>query len=841
MSDRPRAAELHAAGVAATNDMRPALGARRHRAALRVLDDAPPGGDPAEDAALRARILVSLAYAVSELGRIAEGLGHLDEAERLLPPQQRGTLHGQRAVMLRRTGRDDEALAEYGRALRVLDERREPRDLARVLLNRAVLHLHAPRPAAARADLGRAAQVAQRHGFGLIAAKARHNLALLDLAAGDLPRALGAFAALSVEYTRSAPGVLPLLGLDRARVLLAAGLFREADDDLAAALARLRAQGMGQDEAEALLARAEAALLAGRHADARRWAGQARSCFLKRRNGRWAALADLVDLRAAYATGGPDRVLLRRANTLAARLSELALDEDARVAGLLAARANAALGRTADAVDALRRHGVLRHGDRLDTRVLGRLARAEVAAASGRAGTAARQLTTGLAELHRYRAQVGCLDLQTGAAVHGRDLAGAGLRRALDRGRPAEVFAWAERSRAQALLLPPVRPPADPETAAALAALRQVRLAVREAERAGRPAGAQRSHAAELERRIRHRSWTLAGPGTGGAPAPMGTVAQALGDAAMAVYLHDGPALRALVLAGGTARLVDAGRPAAAAEIALRLRASLDARAGRALPPRLADAVLASVRRDAAELAAAVLGPVLAVAGDRDLVLVPTGELLTVPWSLLPGAAGRPVTVAASATSWYTARQRAYGEPGPAGPALLVAGPGNDRAEAEVHKIARCHPGARVLTGPAATAAATLAGCDGAALLHVAAHGRHQGENALFSAFELADGPLMGYDLQQLSVAPRVAVLSACELGLADVRPGHESVGLSTALIAAGTATVVASVSRVADDVAMHVMTGFHRRLAAGAAPAAALAAAAGETEPAGFVCFGAG
>lgn len=841
MSDRPRAAELHAAGVAATNDMRPALGARRHRAALRALDGAPPGGDPAEDAELRARILVSLAYAVSELGRVAEGLGHLAEAERLLPPRQRGTLHGQRAVMLRRTGRDDEALAEYGRALRVLDERREPRDLARVLLNRAVLHLHAPRPAAARADLGRAAQVAQRHGFGLIAAKARHNLALLDLAAGDLPRALGAFAALSVEYARSAPGVLPLLSLDRARVLLAAGLFREADDDLATALERLRAQGMGQDEGEALLARAEAALLAGRHADARRWAGQARSCFRKRRNGRWAALADLVELRAAYAAGGPDRVLLRRADALAARLSALALDEDARVAGLLAARANAALRRTGDAEDALRRHGVLRHGDRLDTRVLGRLARAEVAAASGRPGAAARQLTTGLAELHRYRAQVGCLDLQTGAAVHGRDLAEAGLRRALDRGRPAEVFAWAERSRAQALLLPPVRPPADPETAAALEALRQLRLSVREAERAGRPTAALRSRCADLERRIRHRSWTVAGPGTGGRPETMSSVAQALGGAAMAVYLHDGPALRALVLAGGTARLVGAGSAASAAETALRLRTSLDARAGRALRPRLADALLASLHRDAAELAAAVLAPVLAVAGDRDLVLVPTGELLTVPWSLLPGAAGRPVTVAASATSWYAARRRAYGEPAPGGPALLVAGPGNDRAEAEVHRIARCHPGARVLTGPAATAAATLAGCDGAALLHVAAHGRHQGENALFSAFELADGPLMGYDLQQLSAAPRVAVLSACELGLADVRPGHETVGLSTALVAAGTATVVASVSRVADEVAMRVMTGFHRRLVEGAAPAVALAAAAGETEPAGFVCFGAG
>jgi CHAT domain-containing protein len=171
----------------------------------------------------------------------------------------------------------------------------------------------------------------------------------------------------------------------------------------------------------------------------------------------------------------------------------------------------------------------------------------------------------------------------------------------------------------------------------------------------------------------------------------------------------------------------------------------------------------------------------------------------------------------------------------------VIAGPGNDRADTEVRHIASLHPDPVVFTDSNATVANCIAAFDGADLAHVAAHGRHRGENPLFSAFELADGPLMGYDLQRLGAAPRTVVLSACDLGLADIRPGDESVGMTTALIAAGAATVVASVGRIADDVAMRVMTGFHQRFASGVRPAAALAAATEDTEPTGFVCFGAG
>ncbi len=114
-------------------------------------------------------------------------------------------------------------------------------------------------------------------------------------------------------------------------------------------------------------------------------------------------------------------------------------------------------------------------------------------------------------------------------------------------------------------------------------------------------------------------------------------------------------------------------------------------------------------------------------------------------------------------------------------------------------------------------------------------------DNALFSALELTDGPLMGYDLQRMGATPAIVVLSSCDLGLSDVRPGDETLGLVTALLSTGTSAVIASVSRIADETSMTVMTACHRALRDGWSPAAALAAAAPPKLVTGFVCFGAG
>ena len=186
-------------------------------------------------------------------------------------------------------------------------------------------------------------------------------------------------------------------------------------------------------------------------------------------------------------------------------------------------------------------------------------------------------------------------------------------------------------------------------------------------------------------------------------------------------------------------------------------------------------------------------------------------------------------------------------EPGRAGAGgadrlpLLIAGPDLAHAGTEVAQIARVYPGCRPLSGAQATVSAALGGLDGARLAHLAAHGHHDRENFLFSRLELADGPLMAYDIQRLAAAPHQVVLSACDVGRTVVRPGEEVLGFTSALLYAGSATVISSVARVADETAVGVMTGYHRALAGGTGPASALAEAVGGEPFSPFVCFGAG
>jgi hypothetical protein len=833
MRDTARAQTLHAEGVRATAQMRPAEGERLLRAALRTL----PAVSTAPTRVVRGRILLSLAHARTEQGQVGAGLRLLAQAEALLPPDERGVLYGQRALMLLRTGRYDLALPQFDAAVAALDRPDAAQDLARALLNRAVLHLGAARVRPARADLARCADIAAANALAALAAKANHNLAYVDFLAGDLPRALRRYRLVGAAYAELMPSALPVLAVDRARALLAAGLYGEADAELADATDQFGRQRLSQDHAEAMLARAEVALLGGRPAAARRWADLARRRFVRRDNARWAALADLCRLRADLETTPGRAGVATRLAAVAARLDELGLADDARLADVVGIRALVRAGRIPAAARRLAA-GPPPRRLRLDARLQWRLARAEVAAAAGRRAEADRHLRAGLDELQRHRGRLGSLDLQTSAAVHGRELAALGLRAALAGGRPDEVYRWSERARAQALRLTSVLPPDDPEAAAALEELRQVHLGLREAEMVGRPAGALRARRAALRRRLRERDWGTAGSGRPSRLASLAAVRGELGSAAMVAFLRDGAALHAWVATAGRTRLVRLGEADRAEEALRRLLADLDAQAGRALPRRLAEAVAAATRRDLDDVQAALLDPVLALVGDRDLVVIPTGALVSVPWAMLPAGAGRPVTVTPSATTWLAARQRLR-RPRPA-TTLLAAGPGNDRGEAEIRAIAALRPGSTVLAGPDATPEATLRALPTAALAHVAAHGRHETDNPLFSTLELWGGPVMGYDLQRLTGAPAVVVLSSCDLGLTQVRPGDETLGMAAVLLSVGTGAVVASVSRVADHTAMEVMTRYHAA-AADRPPAVALAGAGAPGEINSFICIGAG
>jgi hypothetical protein len=416
---------------------------------------------------------------------------------------------------------------------------------------------------------------------------------------------------------------------------------------------------------------------------------------------------------------------------------------------------------------------------------------------------------------------------------------------ALDRKSAPLVFAWLERSRAQAFRVRPVRPPADPQAAAVLAELRQLSYLIRHAELNGHRDPAMVARHAELQRQIREYSWQAGGLGQATAQASLGEVSAALDESGQSLVgiLARGSQMVAVVVRTGSARLIGLGDFDAAAEAARRLNADLDTLAGRRLPSRLQAVIRESIRRQAETLTAEIIAPLRPSIGDGGIVVVPAGPLASIPWGVLPDLRGRPVTVCPSASSWLAAWRRSQADATwpPSGKPVLVAGPDLEHAAREVTEIADTYPGCRPLLADAATVSATLGALNGAPLAHLAAHGHHDQENFLFSRLDLADGPLMAYDIQQLTAVPRHVVLSSCDVGRTVVRPGEEILGFTAALLYMGTATVTSSVTRVSDDAAVGIMTAYHRLLAAGTRPAEALAGATA-TEPfSPFVCFGGG
>jgi CHAT domain-containing protein len=207
---------------------------------------------------------------------------------------------------------------------------------------------------------------------------------------------------------------------------------------------------------------------------------------------------------------------------------------------------------------------------------------------------------------------------------------------------------------------------------------------------------------------------------------------------------------------------------------------------------------------------------------------------------LLPRLAGRPVVVSPSATAWLAAstrrRQRRSA-------VVAIAGPHLDRGAQEVKGVGQVWPDAVVHTDHLAERRQLTKAMATANLVHIAAHGVHQTENPLFSSLRLADGELFAHELDQAGRAPEHVVLSACELGLATIRPGDEALGLTSVLLHLGTRSVVAGVARVGDDIAAETMAAYHRELARGKDSATALATALAANDadhPAPFVCFGA-
>ncbi|AEE45127.1 CHAT domain-containing protein [Cellulomonas fimi] len=836
---------------------RPTRARRRLRPLLHELSGLTRSPDVAR---LRGRALVELAKADFET-RGAPGPA-LDELDAMLVEHERDPVRGWpglvpavaglRGLLALRAGRQHEALHWLDEAVASIDDA-DPIDACRVLLNRGVLHTDMHHVALSRADYAECARRARRAGFELLTFKAEHNLGYLDFVAGNLPEALARMEAAA----RILPGPpRPTALLDRARVLLEAGLVGVADQTLEQAAALFEQHRRVRDVAECELGRAECALLRGDVVAARGFAASAARRFRRRREDAWVVRADLLALQVdavAFAQAPADdprtRALWAGLARRAARLEATcrATGRTGWEVGAAYVRIEADLAR--GALDApgvlLDELGTVRGSDPIAVRLHGRWLRAKLALAAGERSRAVRFVHAGQRDLALHRSRFGSLDLRTAGAVHGRALASLDIELALATGRPAAVLDAAERVRAVIGGTPRVNPPSDPESAALLSQLR--RLIDDSRGVIGRAsADPVRSRAFREAQRLKHeilaRSWHERGQAGDERPGRAADVRRVLaarpGSVLVDIGVHGGRLLAVTFSARG-AVLHELGEASDVAELVRRVHADLEVTANPLVPAELRDVAHRSLAHGTASLESR-LAPVLDA--PDELVVVATGWLGALPWSMLGPRRGRATVVAPSVHHWAR-----YAGTAPEVPEQVtaVAGPGLRHADDEAREVGAAWPQGRSVVGADATVARMIELLGSPGIVHLAAHGRHEPDNPLFSSVRLADGPLFAHELDAGGRTPDLVVLSSCEVGRASVRAGGEALGMASVLLRRGVGCVVAAIAPLPDETAMRVMTHVHALLRDGVPVARAVAAAVerdaqrtGEVAP--LMCFGA-
>lgn len=238
-------------------------------------------------------------------------------------------------------------------------------------------------------------------------------------------------------------------------------------------------------------------------------------------------------------------------------------------------------------------------------------------------------------------------------------------------------------------------------------------------------------------------------------------------------------------------------------------------------------ALLARVQRPLAQLYDLLLAPVIALVGDRRLVVVPYQRLHYVPFHALYDGEHyvvetREVSIAPSATLL----QRCLAAPVHSPQRALLVGLPDEYAPRVADEVAALAPlfvQSTTLIGAEATRQHLQQHAPAADLIHIACHGRFRSDNPFFSALHLADGWMFVRDAYELQLQATLVTLSACETGLSALAPGDDLVGLARGFLLAGAPALLVSLWVVDDAATAAMMTFFYRALLGGMRPAAAL------------------
>lgn len=788
-----------------------------------ALDRALAAAVDADEAEVEVRVRTSLVGLHLQRGRLEAARAAALAAAEVATGIEAARLAAQLALIEERAGRYVEALAQYDRAEAVLDAAGDGHGLGRVRLNRGVVLAELGRLDEAERDTRRAGEVFL-DGDAPAGATVVLNLAWIAALRADVPLALARY---DDAATRAKAVGLPvgLVWRDRAALLGLVGLLDEAVVVARAAVADLD-RTSPVDAAEARLVLAGALATSGAVVAATAAATEAVDAFHAQDRPVWAARTIVV---AGAAGGSSVEALLAAADELTAA----GLEADALEARVAAVRGAARAGVPPPP-------GVLPLVPPAGppwVRAAAWLAEAERRHGDGDLGGASSAVAAGRRVLDDLRGGLGSVELRAGIGRTGKELADLDVRLAVIRGGGDRLLAAAERRYG-----PPHRPSAtgdDPAFDIALAALRAAAARAATAGDGAHAAPALRA-LAEAEARVRAGARRAGGAAPG--RAQRGGLDE-LDDRLLVRYVVDGADLWGIIVSDGRRQRHHLGALTAASASIDGLRAGLRRMAAGGEAARRSAVMTA---RHAVAVDTALLGPLRAHLADRPVVVVPDGVVHAVPWRALPSVGDRPLVVAPSVAAWTSAHRAGLGACGPE-TAAFAAGPGLPGAEAEVAAAAEAWQAVtgsspRRLDATRATVGGIRSAMEVVDYLHLACHGRLRADNPVFSSLALADGPLTGFDIDQLRRAPPIVVLGACDVGRGIDLGGGEIVGLVARLLAAGARSVVAAVVPLPDGAVIDVLARLAGEIARGAGPAAALASV-GRDDPAagGLICFGAG
>jgi tetratricopeptide (TPR) repeat protein len=274
-------------------------------------------------------------------------------------------------------------------------------------------------------------------------------------------------------------------------------------------------------------------------------------------------------------------------------------------------------------------------------------------------------------------------------------------------------------------------------------------------------------------------------------------------DVAIGFFGAEGSLWR-IVIAGGAVRIAEVG--------------SLD---------KLAPLIAAAADPAAAEMHA--LGERLLPADvlpprGTPVVIVPDQSLEGVRFTALPVSGGflveRNPVVLAPTFAMGVAAPPAGDIAAPVGPAVVLGDPDGTlaSARAEATSVAGLL-GVTPQLGAAANRHA-IEGARRASVLHVASHGSVRDDGTVISLADLALGPT---EVLEIALAPDLAVIASC--ASAATRPDGMWTSITSALLAAGTRTIIGALGSIPDGAAAAIVTEVHRHVA-DLGPVRALAAA---------------